>query len=362
MMRMTNHSGRIKGSTPRHNDRQFDIDKASHINQAKMKENVYVNCYRDSSISFAEAERRFYAETFSEYIADVNERADKSRHKERRTSPEKMLSSVKTMPDETIFQIGSKKAGSAGAEMLMKVFNDFYRWHTANFRENITILDVALHMDETTAHIQYRSAYHYYDAEKGFRMENQNKALEALGIEPPNPAEPISRRNNRKQTYSAMCREKLLELCKENGLEIITEPLKKAPNEQNLTKLEYQIEVVQERYDEAKKEFSEYAAAVKKTAEAVEGKLSAASAELSEKHSEIEAAKGEIRAYKGKAEELSGNKYLSSKYDEIKGHMKSFERRMIEVYGSIEKAPEEVQAVVEEYKEMQEVFDWGEER
>ena len=48
----------------------------------------------------------------------------------------------------------------------------------------------------------------------------QEKALEALGFDLPNPGKPLSRRNNRKITFDAACRKMLFEIAKRHGLEL----------------------------------------------------------------------------------------------------------------------------------------------
>ena len=48
----------------------------------------------------------------------------------------------------------------------------------------------------------------------------QEKALEALGFNLPDPDKPLSRRNNRKITFDAACRKMLFEIAKQHGLEL----------------------------------------------------------------------------------------------------------------------------------------------
>ena len=64
------------------------------------------------------------------------------------------------------------------------------------------MLDWALHLDESTPHIHER---HVFDCENkyGEVAPQQEKALEALGFDLPDPGKPLSRRNNRKITFDA---------------------------------------------------------------------------------------------------------------------------------------------------------------
>ena len=236
-MRTTQHSARIKSSA-RHNDRDFDTAKASHIDTNRTHLNEYYNCYDD--MTFKDAERKFYKENFAEMIADINERAKKSRHPERMTNVDKLLTSKKTMPEEVILQIGNKD-NHATAEQLISVFDSYRKWHDEKFWGYVHALNVAVHLDEATPHIHIRQVW-MHDSEKGFNAIGQHKALEQLGYTLPDPAQPRGRRNNLKMVYTAECREKWLEICREHGLELETEPEHRAPNEGNLQKGEYQIQ------------------------------------------------------------------------------------------------------------------------
>lgn len=231
-MRATQHSGRM--GSPRHNDRSFDKDKASHIDKSKTSENIYKS-YK--SLPFAEAERQFYQDHFQGMIDDINERARKSYHPERMTDVDKLLQSKKTMPEEVILQIGDKDS-HVTPRQLAKVAEEFERWHDRKFGEHVALLDAALHVDEKSPHIHLRRVW-MYDHEKGFMAIGQHKALEQMGYELPDKSKPRSRNNNLKQVYTAECRKKWLEICKEHGLEVEEKPLHKAPNEQNLKKNDY---------------------------------------------------------------------------------------------------------------------------
>ena len=84
---------------------------------------------------------------------------------------------------------------------------------------HVHLLDWALHLDESTPHIHER---HVFDCENKYSevAPQQEKALEALGFELPDPAKPLSRRNNRKITFDAACRKMLFEIAKRHGLEL----------------------------------------------------------------------------------------------------------------------------------------------
>ena len=48
-MKATLHIGR---GTVKHNDRNFNLDNARHIDQTKQNENFYINRYLDDTITF----------------------------------------------------------------------------------------------------------------------------------------------------------------------------------------------------------------------------------------------------------------------------------------------------------------------
>ena len=252
-MRATIHSGRFANASGKHNDRSFDLDKAEHIDKSLTAENQNWCVYKN--MTFDEAEHLFYAENFGEMINDINERAERSRHLERRTSADKLLKSKKTQPEEIIFQIGNKE-NCADRQILISVYNDFYKWHKKKFGEHVKDLDMSLHVDEASAHIHVRRVW-VYDDSKGFKAIGQHKALEQMGYELPKPNEPRGRNNNLKMVYSAECREKWLDLCYEHGIEVEREPEKKPIDKQNLKKNDFIIQKQTELLEEKNQELTE---------------------------------------------------------------------------------------------------------
>ena len=163
-------------------------------------------------------ERQFYEIHYSEFIERQNERNAKIRHTERNRSIPDLLSSRKTCPEETIYQLGTLD-DHASAEDLLNIVTEFIEEFKAKFDEHIHVLDWALHLDESTPHIHER---HVFDCENkyGEIAPQQEKALETLGFELPDPDKPLSRRNNRKISFDAACRKMLFEIAKRHGLEL----------------------------------------------------------------------------------------------------------------------------------------------
>ena len=102
---------------------------------------------------------------------------------------------------------------------MLNIVTEFIEEFKARFGDHVHVLDWALHLDESTPHIHER---HVFDCENkyGEVAPQQEKALETLGFELPNPGKPISRRNNRKITFDAACRKMLFEIAKRHGLEL----------------------------------------------------------------------------------------------------------------------------------------------
>ena len=232
-MKLTRHNGRSgKHGTynPRHNDRRFDVENSEHIDAERARQNVYWDCYRgfttydfrdnpeQPDFSFEEIERMYYYEHYADHVNAQNARNEKTRHIERNRTVDDLLKNNKTCPEESIYQIGTIEE-SVSPETLALIVSEFYEEFERRFGSHIHILDWALHLDEGTPHIHER---HVFDCENkyGEVAPQQEKALEALGFDLPDPDKPLSRRNNRKITFDAACRKMLFEIAKRHGLEL----------------------------------------------------------------------------------------------------------------------------------------------
>lgn len=96
-------------------------------------------------------------------------------------------------------------------------------WFEKTFGTNVHIIDWALHADETTPHIHERHVFDFKN-QYGEVQPMQEKALEALGIERPDPDKPKGKNNNRKMTFDKICREKFAEIVQQLDIYIETEP------------------------------------------------------------------------------------------------------------------------------------------
>lgn len=232
-LKLTRHNGRAGTCgtyNPKHNDRSFNLANSEHIDPERAKGNIYWDCFHgfrsaldpqdpdNLAATFSEVERQFYESRYSNFVESQNARNAKIRHTERNRTIEDLLEGKKTCPEETIYQLGTLDE-HASSEDLMNIVTEFIGEFKAKYGERVHVLDWALHLDESTPHIHER---HVFDCENkyGEVAPQQEKALEALGFDLPDPGKPLSRRNNRKITFDAACRKMLFEIAKRHGLEL----------------------------------------------------------------------------------------------------------------------------------------------
>ncbi len=236
-MRLTRHNGRSgKDGTynPKHNDRSFDVRNSEHIDEERAKQNIYWDCYQgyhfpkdreqedEVTLSFERVEQIFYENQYGDYCDAQHERNRKNGHSERDRSPDDLRLHKKTCPEETVIQIGTMEK-SVDPGVLLQIATEFFEEFNRRFGEHVHILNWALHMDESTPHIQER---HVFDCKNryGETAPQQEKALEVLGFELPYPDKRPGKTNNRKITFDAACREILFDIALEHGLHLDKEP------------------------------------------------------------------------------------------------------------------------------------------
>lgn len=302
-MRATIHNGRtshLGAFTPRHNDRNFNISHAEHIDPERVKNNRYWNWTGNPETTFEAAERAFYERHMQKHLDAQNARYKAQRHTERIKSMDEYRKSPQTCPEEVILQIG-KLGDTIPADMMARIIQEQINWEQKQF-PGVRVLDVALHMDEQGApHIHERRAWIYTDRDGNLAI-SQNKALEQMGIELPNPDKPRGRFNNRKQTFSRMCREHLLQICREHGLEIEEIPQEKSQSGRTLE--DYKANEAEKRAAEAEK----------RAAEADRRReFSERAAESAEK--QAESAKSTARSYEEHAEQVA--RQINNEYGEL---------------------------------------------
>ena len=236
-MKMTRHNGRSGKNgayNPKHNDRSFDVANSEHIDKERAKKNVYWDCYQgfhfptdqqeenNVVFSFEQIEKTYYFDRYYDYCAAQHERNRLTGHSERDRMPDDLLKDKKTCPEESLIQIGTMEQ-SVSPDILVQVAIEFFEEFERRFGEHIHILDWSLHLDESTPHIHER---HVFDCENryGEIAPQQEKALEALGFNLPNPNQKPGKLNNRKKTFDAACRALLFAICEKHDLHLDHEP------------------------------------------------------------------------------------------------------------------------------------------
>lgn len=237
----TNNNRRSSGGrvySPRHNDRDFNLEKSTHIDPARTADNWEWTWLENDGFlcSFEDAERIFYARHISNHLQAVNARYEAQRHAERVKTLDEYRRAPQSCPEETIICIGNRECHPDPGELLA-AYLELQHWQEKTFPQ-LHVLDYAVHLDEQGApHVHERHVWTYTDAD-GHLAVGQARALEQMGIERPHPEQPRNRYNNAKVTYTAMVRERFAEICRRRGLEIEMHPRERSQS--GLTLLEYQ--------------------------------------------------------------------------------------------------------------------------
>lgn len=331
-MRATIHNGRTGKDgayNTKHNDRQFDIRNAEHIDPERVKNNRYWNWTGNPKMSFEDAEAAFYEKYIRKHLDAQNARYEAQRHAERAKTMDEYRRSPQTCPEEVILMIG-KAEDTIPADMMARIIQEQINWEQEQF-PGAKVLDVALHMDEQGApHIHERRAWIYTDKDGNLAI-SQNKALEQMGVELPNPNRPRGRFNNRKQTFSRMCREHLLQICREHGLEIEEIPQEKSRS--GLSHVAYMTRQEEEKAASAerRRQFSERAA------------------ESAEE--QAESAKSTARSYEEHSEQVA--RQISNEYGELADvglQKQAMQEQLEEVQERLERVQEQLEYVQADYK------------
>lgn len=331
-MRATIHNGRTGKDgayNTKHNDRQFDISHAEHIDPERVKNNRYWNWTGNPETTFEAAEAAFYERHIKQHLDAQNARYKAQRHAERAKTMDEYRRSPQTCPEEVILMIG-KAGDTIPADMMARIIQEQINWEQKQF-PGLKVLDVALHMDEQGApHIHERRAWIYTDKEGNLAI-SQNKSLEQMGVELPNPDKPRGRFNNRKQTFSKICREHLLQICREHGLEIEEIPQEKSKSGRTLE--DYQAGEAEKRAAEAerRRQFSERAA------------------ESAEK--QAESAKDTARSYEEHAEQVA--RQINDEYGELADaglQKQNMQEQLEEMQERLEQVQEQLEYARADYK------------
>lgn len=255
-MRITTNNNRCSTGgrvySPRHNDRQFNLGKSTHIDPARTSNNWEWQWLENSGLlcSFEDAEREYYNRYISDHLRAVNSRYEAQRHAERVKTIDEYRRAPQSCPEETIVCIGNRNNHPDPGELLA-AYLELQHWQQQTYPQ-LQVLDYAMHLDERGApHIHERHVWTYTDAD-GHLAIGQARALEQMGIQRPHLEQPRSRYNNEKMTYTQAVREKFVAICRQRGLEIETRPRERSQS--GLTLLEFQARQEEKRLQELQRE------------------------------------------------------------------------------------------------------------
>lgn len=242
-MRVTLHNARAGKNgvfSASHNDRTFK-SKDEKVHREETSNNMYwclgsTEMHKGAPLKdFDKVEHDAYVEYFSKALAAQNEKHRKAGNLNRIKSIDDYRKSPRTCPEETLLYIGNKDT-HVDVDIIQTISSEYLKWQAETY-PNVLPLDAAIHVDEDGApHIHLRQVWRAFDKNHN-PIVSQTRALRELGLERPDTSKRESRYNNAKQTFTRICREKLLELCKVHGLDVETKPRERS--ESGLSQAEY---------------------------------------------------------------------------------------------------------------------------
>lgn len=226
-MKLTLMAARVD-SSGRHNDRNFDVSKAKHIDASRISQNQYYTYNGDLTRSFTDIELQYYKDHFEEAVKQQNKKNVKARHKERNNTILRYYRADRTRPEDLLIQVGDKNKHIT-PEQLWAIAEDYQRAFDERYGQNCKILTMAMHADEATPHIHIRRVWSYTDQEDGIERVSQTRALENLGITAEDPGGEY-RFNNAKISFTQQDRELLFQICREHNIALDNERTVRRPH------------------------------------------------------------------------------------------------------------------------------------
>lgn len=343
-MRATKHNSRgVKGSSQgfsaKHNDREFNYQKEKHIKNDQVQNNIYWNwtlgldreyTHKKKEISFDKVEERYYAR-FNHQWESQCKRNDKAGHSERNKTFDEWRHNKRYCPEEVFMQVG-KHEEHIDKELTCKIMREYIAFEIDFAKKHnncCQILDYAFHFDEDVPQIHYRRVWQYKDASGRWNI-GQNKALEKSDLELPEPDEPISKTNNYKITYDRIMRDKFLEICEKNGVQVTREPDKDAKHDMSkddmLREKKRLAEIDYNNTSQKLSEAQESLKTVKEDINTFEDKKKGLKDEierLKAEKDEKQGLKDEIESLKAEKEAMLQDKAMFKRYQEYKAMMAS---------------------------------------
>lgn len=199
-----------ENTSTKHNNREFDLDKAKHINQEKTKDNIIITYDNQPFETLDSVELKFYNERYGKWLNQKNNNYIKDGHKEKTKTMEEMMTIKNYKVKEMLIQVGDKD-DNIGEEKFIQVINDLLET-MKNKYPNFQMIDASIHLDETTPHCHLRGIFDIYN-EKHDRYEIfQKKALNQMGFYQPDLEKEDTQFNNAKMSFDKDLREEIAKI------------------------------------------------------------------------------------------------------------------------------------------------------
>lgn len=188
-----------ENASAKHNNREFDLDKAKHINQEKTKNNIIITYDNQPFETLDSVELKFYNERYGKWLNQKNNNYIKDGHKEKTKTMEEMMTIKNYKVKEMLIQVGDKDDNIGEKKFIQVIYNllDEMKAKYPNFQ----MIDASIHLDETTPHCHLRGIFDIYN-EKHDRYEIfQKRALNEMGFYQPDLTKPETKFNNCKISF-----------------------------------------------------------------------------------------------------------------------------------------------------------------
>lgn len=308
MMKATIRNGRATAAgkvyNANHNTRAETRAKENHIDHDRTEQNINFQFTQDGGVircgSFdAKAfELERYEQLYGAGQEAKNLRYTQDGHPERCKTVADIYASRRTAPLETIIQLGSRNTEIDPKERMQKMTTAAFGLVDSlrqKWGENLHILDLSIHLDESVPHIHIRSTFSSLD-KFGNRVPNQAGAFEAMGIQRPNPEQKEGKYNCPLITFSELIRSDYYDRCEKQGIVIDREV--KNPSQKHLSVLEYKCKQMSEKVE---------------TLTAQKQELEAVTAEQAQT---IQATKAEIEEVRAERDTLRDQNHISQAIQE----------------------------------------------
>ena len=203
---------KFENASTKHNNREFDLDKAKHINKEKTKDNIIITYDNQPFETLDSVELKFYNERYGKWLNQKNNNYIKDGHKEKTKTMEEMMTIKNYKVKEMLIQVGDKD-DNIGEEKFIQVINDLLET-MKNKYPNFQMIDASIHLDETTPHCHLRGIFDIYNKKYDRYEIFQKRALNEMGFYQPDLTKPETKFNNCKISFDKDLREMIAKIVK----------------------------------------------------------------------------------------------------------------------------------------------------